>query len=162
MDEERTRETVNQKEADSRSTSPDISSTPLTPTAPTATRPAAKRRWGVTLFGIFVILPVLLIALWTTIALNWAYSRGDRAGYVQKFSQKGWLCKTWEGEIAMVNMPGQAQEKFAFSTRDDRVAGEITRLMGNRVSIHYEQHPGIPLKCFGDTEYFVTAVKATP
>ena len=162
MDEERTRETVNQKEADSRSTSPDISSTPLTPTAPAATRPAAKRRWGVTLFGIFVILPVLLIALWTTIALNWAYSRGDRAGYVQKFSQKGWLCKTWEGEIAMVNMPGQAQEKFAFSTRDDRVAGEITRLMGNRVSIHYEQHPGIPLKCFGDTEYFVTSVKATP
>lgn len=162
MDEERMRENANPREADAGSTAPNISGSPPVPTAPAATRPAAKRRWGVTLFGIFVILPMLLIALWTTITLNWAYSRGDRAGYIQKFSQKGWLCKTWEGEIAMVNMPGQAQEKFAFSVRDDRVAGDITRLMGNRVSIQYEQHPGIPLKCFGDTEYFVTGVKATP
>ena len=132
------------------------------PTPAPATRPRRKRRWGVTLFGIFVILPILLIALWTTIALNWAYSKGDRAGYIQKFSQKGWLCKTWEGEIAMVNMPGQAQEKFAFSVRDDSVAHEITRNMGNRVSITYEEHPGIPLRCFGETDYFVTGVKPVP
>ena len=92
-----------------------------------------------------MILPILLIALWTTIALNWSYSKGDRAGYIQKFSQKGWICKTWEGEIAMVNMPGQAQEKFAFSARDDSIAHEITKHMGSRVSITYEEHPGIPL-----------------
>jgi hypothetical protein len=130
--------------------------------APTATRPRHRRPWGPILFGIFVILPILLIALWTTIALNWAYSRGNRAGYVQKFSDKGWLCKTWEGELAMVNMPGVSQEKFAFSVRDDSVAQQITRLMGSRVSITYEQHRGIPLRCFGDTEYFVTAVKPVP
>lgn len=130
--------------------------------APTATRAPRKRRWGVTLFGVFVILPILLVALWTTITLNWAYSQGERAGYIQKFSDKGWLCKTWEGEIAMVNMPGAAQEKFAFSVRDDSVAHAITRLMGSRVAITYEQHPGIPLRCFGETEYFVTAVKAVP
>jgi hypothetical protein len=127
--------------------------------ASTGTRAPRKRRWGVLLFGIFVILPILIIALWTTIALNWSYSRGERAGYIQKFSQKGWVCKTWEGEIAMVNMPGQAQEKFQFSVRDDSVAHEITRLMGDRVAITYQQHPGIPLRCFGDTDYFVTAVK---
>jgi hypothetical protein len=125
-------------------------------------RPRRKRPWGPILFGIFIILPILLLALWTTIALNWSYSTGDRAGYIQKFSKKGWLCKTWEGEIAMVNMPGQAQEKFAFSVRNDSIAREITRHMGNRVSITYEQHPGIPLRCFGETEYFVTAVKPVP
>jgi hypothetical protein len=131
--------------------------------APTATRARGKRRWGVLLFGIFVILPILIIALWTTIALSWSYSDGERAGYIQKFSHKGWLCKTWEGEIAMVNMPGQAQEKFAFSVRDDSLAQAITRLMGDRVSITYSQHPGIPLRCFGETDYFVTGVrKATP
>ena len=129
---------------------------------PSAPRTRRKRPWGPILFGIFIILPILLLVLWTTIALNWSYSRGERAGYVQKFSDKGWLCKTWEGEIAMVNMPGQAQEKFAFSVRNDSIAREITRLMGNRVAITYEQHPGIPLRCFGDTEYFVTAVKAVP
>ena len=130
--------------------------------APPATRAPRKRRWGVLLFGILVILPILIVALWTTIALNWSYSRGDRAGYIQKFSQKGWVCKTWEGEIAMVNMPGQAQEKFAFSVRSDSIAHEITRLMGSRVSITYEEHPGIPLRCFGDTDYFVVGVKPAP
>jgi ABC-type phosphate/phosphonate transport system permease subunit len=130
--------------------------------APSATRAPRKRRWGVILFGVFVILPILLIALWTTIALNWSYSRGERAGYIQKFSNKGWICKTWEGEIAMVNMPGQAQEKFAFSVRSDSIAHAITQLMGDRVAISYEQHPGIPLRCFGETDYFVTGVqKAT-
>ena len=156
MDDEQLREDAARRETTAKPTAGQA-----TP-APVVTRPPRKRRWGVTLFGIFIILPILLVALWTTVALNWAYSRGERAGYIQKFSEKGWLCKTWEGEIAMVNMPGQAQEKFAFSVSDDSVAHQITRLMGNRVAITYEQHPGIPLRCFGDTEYFVKAVKAVP
>jgi hypothetical protein len=129
---------------------------------PLEKRPPRKRRWGLLLFGIFVILPVLVVVLWTTIALSWSYSSGDRAGYIQKFSDKGWLCKTWEGELAMVNMPGVAQEKFAFSVRSDSIAHEITRLMGSRVSLHYEQHRGVPLRCFAETEYYVTGVRAVP
>jgi ABC-type phosphate/phosphonate transport system permease subunit len=128
----------------------------------TKTRSTRKRRWGAILFGIFVILPILLIALWTTIALNWTYSRGDRAGFIQKFSQKGWVCKTWEGEIAMVNLPGATQERFAFSVRDDSVAHAITRLMGSRVSLSYEEHRGVPTRCFGETQYYVTGVKPIP
>jgi hypothetical protein len=155
MDDEQTRGAPARRDATGDATERAVS-------AATGTRAPRKRRWGVLLFGIFIILPILLIALWTTIALNWSYSDGFRTGYVQKLSQKGWLCKTWEGEIAMVNMPGQAQEKFAFSVRNDSVAHEITRLMGGRVTIHYEQHPGIPLRCLGDTEYFITGVKPTP
>lgn len=93
------------------------------------------------------------------IALNWSYSRGERAGYVQKFSQKGWLCKTWEGELTMMAVPGSIPEKFFFSVRDDRVAGEINVAMGKKVRLIYEQHVGIPTTCFGETEYFITAVK---
>jgi hypothetical protein len=130
--------------------------------AGTATRPRRRRRWGAILFGVLVILPILLVALWTTITLNWTYSKGDRAGYIQKFSQKGWLCKTWEGEIAMVNMPGASQERFPFSVRNDSIAHEITRLMGSRVSLTYEEHRGVPIHCFGDTDYYVTGVKAIP
>ncbi len=133
------------------------------PSADTASaappRKPRKRHWGVILFGIFVVLPMLLFALWTTIALNWSYSKGDRAGYVQKFSRKGWLCKTWEGELTVMPLPGTIPEKFAFSVRDDSVAHQITRLMGSRVSITYEQHRGVPLRCFGDTEYFVTGIR---
>lgn len=155
MDDEQLREPTARRETTGEAAAASVTEVP-------EPRRPRKRRWGVTLFGIFVILPILLIALWTTIALNWAYSRGERAGYVQKFSEKGWICKTWEGEIAMVNMPGQAQEKFAFSVRSDSIAREITRLIGSRVSLTYEQHPGIPLKCFGETEYFVTGVKGAP
>jgi hypothetical protein len=129
---------------------------------PVETRPPRKRRWGLMLFGILVIVPVLLIALWTTVALNWSYSRGERAGYIQKFSDKGWLCKTWEGELAMVNVPGAMQERFVFSVRNDSIAHEITRLMGSRVALTYEQHRGVPLRCLAETEYFVTGVKPVP
>ncbi len=93
------------------------------------------------------------------IALHWSYSSGDRAGYVQKFSKKGWLCKTWEGELAMVAVPGSTPEKFFFTVRDDNMAQSISNSMGKRVALTYEQHKGIPTTCFGETEYFVTSIK---
>jgi len=109
--------------------------------------------------GGAVGLVALLLAAYTFAALTWTYSHGDRAGYVQKFSQRGWLCKTWEGELAMVNIPGALQERFEFTVRDDVVAQHVLSSMGKRVTITYQQHKGIPTTCFGETEYFVTAVK---
>jgi hypothetical protein len=91
--------------------------------------------------------------------LNWSYSSGERAGYVQKFSNKGWFCKTWEGELAMVTMPGTLTEKFEFSVRDAEVAKKLNESMGQRVSLHYEQHIGVPTSCFGETQYYVSAVR---
>ncbi len=84
---------------------------------------------------------------------------GDRAGYVQKFSHKGWIFKTWEGELAMVSMPGTNPEKFYFSVRDDSVAAVINQTLGRRVAVHYEQHVGVPVSWFGETEYFVVEVR---
>jgi hypothetical protein len=90
--------------------------------------------------------------------LNWNYSTGERAGWVQKFSKKGWICKTWEGEMAMVSMPGAIPEKFHFTVRSDAVAAEINRVMGRRVMLHYEEKVGLPTTCFGETRHFVTKV----
>lgn len=106
-----------------------------------------------------IIVPVLGFAIYTWSALTFTYSSGERAGYVQKFSKKGWLCKTWEGELAMVSMPGTMSEKFLFTVRDDKVADYINNSLGKRVALTYQQHVGIPTTCFGETEYFVTAVK---
>jgi hypothetical protein len=103
---------------------------------------------------------LLAAAAWTWLTLSWSYSEGERAGYVQKFSRKGWLCKTWEGEIAMVTMPGAIPDKFEFSVRDDAVAARINALAGKRVVLHYEQHKFVPTGCFAETEYFVTDVRA--
>lgn len=106
-----------------------------------------------------VVVPILVFAIYTWSALTFTYSSGERAGYVQKFSKKGWICKTWEGELAMVSMPGTMSEKFLFTVRDDKVADYINNSLGKRVALSYQQHVGIPTSCFGDTEYFVTAVK---
>lgn len=110
------------------------------------------------LFTPFALIAVLLAGyLW--LALNWSYSKGERAGYVQKFSQKGWLIKTWEGELTLVAVPGSMPEKFFFTVRNDSLATKINSTVGKRVSVSYEQHKGLPSNWFGDTEYFVKEIK---
>jgi hypothetical protein len=121
-------------------------------------RKSGRAKWLLYL----VILPLLLLAAYTWFVLSWSYSRGERAGYVQKLSQRGWLCKTWEGEIALVTIPGTVAEKFEFSVRSDEVAAKINGAMGQRVSLDYEQHVGVPSSCFADTQYFVTGVRVVP
>jgi hypothetical protein len=106
-----------------------------------------------------VLAAIVLFVAYTWIVLTWSYSQGDRAGYVQKLSKKGWLCKTWEGELALVTMPGTVAEKFYFSVRDDAVARSINQSLGRRVSLTYEEHVGVPTTCFAETSYFVTSVK---
>ncbi|MFN4265237.1 MAG: hypothetical protein ACK4F8_05765 [Aquabacterium sp.] len=107
---------------------------------------------------ISVLVVVALIAGYFAIVLNWSYSSGERAGWVQKLSKKGWVCKTWEGELALVSMPGAAVEKFLFTVTDDAVAEKINRVLGKRVALHYEEKVGLPTTCFGETRHFVTGV----
>jgi hypothetical protein len=133
----------------------DVSERPTTAAPP----PRRRKRWGVRILAVLVLGPILVLSLWTLITLNYSYSEGERAGYIQKFSKKGWLCKTWEGEIAMVNMPGTAPEIFRFTVKDDAIARDLERTMGQRVSISYRQHKGVPTSCFGETDYFVYNVR---
>ena len=108
---------------------------------------------------IALLIVIILPVLYTELMLHWSYSTGERAGWLQKLSHKGFICKTTEGELSMIAIPGAAPEKFYFTVRDDEVAKQIDQLMGRRVSLHYEQKVGLPTSCFGDTEYFVTAVQ---
>jgi hypothetical protein len=118
-----------------------------------------RRHWLGTLLGIVIALPILIFSLWATIALHYTYSTGYRAGYLQKFSKRGWLCKTWEGELQITAIPGATPEIFLFSTRSDSIAAVLSQLSGKRVTVEYEQHKGVPTACFGDTEYFAVAVR---
>lgn len=138
--------------------------TPLKPTmtepgnAPAAQQSRSHR--VLTLAVIVLLVPAVIFTLWTWVALGYSYSEGDRGGYVQKLSKKGWLCKTWEGELAMANLPGTMPEIFRFTVRNDSVASKMEKDVGRRVTLTYEQHRGVPTSCFGETEYFVTSVRA--
>jgi hypothetical protein len=129
--------------------------------APASSRPGFVRRHPLLLAVLLLlVLPALVLAAWAAITLSYTYSRGDRVGYNQKFSRKGWVCKTWEGELAISNVPGQAPQLFEYSVRSDAVADQIRRLEGQRIAITYEQHKGVPTRCFGETEYYVVSARA--
>jgi hypothetical protein len=127
---------------------------------PASPKPSWKRRhWRLISTLLVILIPTLLFSGWAWVTLHYAYSKGERAGYAQKLSQRGWLCKTWEGELAMVNLPGAMPEIFRFSVRNDSIANYLEKNLGKRVSLSYEQHKGVPTSCFGETEYYITNVR---
>ena len=116
--------------------------------------------WKMLLTGI-VLAPVLVLALYTWAALSFSYSTGDRAGTLQKFSHRGWICKTWEGELMQPTAPGVAPTIWYFTVRNDSVAQIVNGGLGRHVALHYEEHKGVPFSCFGGTRYFVTGMRLT-
>ncbi len=122
-------------------------------------RTFARRHWGKLTLLAFIGAPAIVFAIWTVIGLNFAYSDGERAGFVQKISRKGWLCKTWEGELALATIPGSMPILWTFSVRDESIATAIEKSNGRRVVLAYEEKPWVPTTCFGDTKYFVTSVR---
>ena len=137
----------------------DPSDTTDTSEAPPPPAPAKKKRNKLLIVLLtLLIVPAVIIALWIWVTLGYTYAMGERAGYVQKISKKGWICKTWEGELAMANLPGTMPQIFTFSVRNDSIAHVLEQNAGKQVSLTYEQHRGIPTSCFGETEYFVTRV----
>lgn len=141
-------------------------SAPSAPASSAAGEPGAapqqgflRRHWLATTLTVLVAAPALVFTLWAGVTLTFSYSNGTRTGFVQKLSRKGWICKTWEGEMAMTAQPGVAPTIFAFTVRSDSVAQAITAVEGKQVTLTYEEHQGVPSSCFGETGHFVTAVR---
>lgn len=110
------------------------------------------------LIGVLAVAG-LVLAVWIWVMFSWSYSAGEQAGWVQKLSKRGYLCKTWEGEMAMVSLPGSVPEKFFFTVWDDATAEQINQAMGRRMSLYYEEHILLPSSCFGETRNFVKSIK---
>lgn len=139
-------------------TPPETASAPSTTGQTTTPRGLLRRHWLVTTLGTIVLVPAFVFTVWAGVALSYSYSEGTRTGYVQKLSRKGWVCKTWEGELAMTTQPGVAPVIFPFTVRTDSLAQSITGLEGQQVTLWYEEHRGVPSSCFGETAHFVTRV----
>ncbi len=137
------------------SDAPEVSDTP-----PAPRQPSKWRRKVLILVLTILLIPIVVFSLWAWVTLGYVYSTGERAGYIQKLSRKGWICKTWEGELNMVSPPGMvAPQIFSFTVRNDSLAALLEQDIGKRVSLTYEQHRGVPSSCFGETEYFVSNVR---
>jgi len=124
--------------------------------------PISHPKRGLAIVFAVLVVAVALFLLYTWMSLSFAYSEGDRAGYLQKFSRKGWLCKTWEGEMLLSSMPGAIPERFSFSVRDPAVVDQMQAAMGKRVQMAYSEHRGVPTQCFGETGFFATKVSVLP
>ena len=141
---------------------PDPSAAPAAPVAPASPVPVKRKHRKVfVVLLLIVLIPIVVVSLWAWVALGYTYALGERAGYVQKISKKGWICKTWEGELAMANLPGTMPQIFSFTVRNDSIAKVIEQNAGKQVSLTYDQHRGVPTSCFGDTEYFIIGVHRT-
>jgi len=145
----------------------DVTDTSATDAAPglppeVPRRSFARRHWGKLTVLTLLAAPMTVFALWVLITMSWSYSSGQRAGYVQKISRKGFVCKTWEATLYTDIAKGFRSDSFSFTVRSDSLAHAIEKLSGKRVSVHYEQHIGVPSSCFGDTEYFVSRVETIP
>lgn len=127
-----------------------------------APAPRRHRSKAPLIIALVLLSPILVLALYTVVVLNWAYSDGDRSGYLQKFSRRGWVCKTYEGELATSSVPGVAPTIWTFSVRDKAVARKLNENLGRQVVLHYTEHRGVPTTCFGTTDYYVDSVRAIP
>lgn len=157
-------------ESSTPSPDPAAATTPTTPTAPpsapvppAAAVPPPSRMARVKRFFLWWLAGVAAaLALWTLVALNWSYSAGDRGGLLQKFERKGWLCKTYEGQLALYAAPGLPPEIWSFTVRDEKVAEQAAALVGERVQLHYVERRGVPTSCFGETGFIVDRVAPAP
>jgi hypothetical protein len=113
--------------------------------------------YKIILITLVTVSVIFLSYIW--LAKHISYSDGERVGYIQKISKKGWICKTWEGEMQLQSIPGLVAEKFYFTTENDSVVSEINNSLGRKVALTYKQHKGLPTSCFGDTEYFAIELK---
>ncbi|MDB6084160.1 MAG: hypothetical protein JWN43_2041 [Gammaproteobacteria bacterium] len=129
-------------------------------------RRGSSRR-GTRLVAIILLLLIGGLGLWTWLTLAWSYAEGERAGVLQRFVRRGWLCKTQEGEIALYYGggqylgPGTSAQVWDFSVRDTAVAAQLSKAVGHRVQLHYTEHPGVPTPCFAETRFYVDRVTVT-
>jgi hypothetical protein len=111
------------------------------------------------ILGVLLLAGILVAGLYLWLVLSWPYSEGERAGILQKFSSKGWICKTYEGELAISIVPGVTPVIWYFSVRDESLRPALNAALGKRVVLHYREHRGLPTSCFGETSYFVTGLR---
>jgi hypothetical protein len=133
------------------------------PQSPKSAAKPKKRRLWLKLGVPLVLVAIAAAGLWVWGTLGFVYSSGERTGYVKGFAQRGWLCKTWEGELTVPRRPALADTTFKFTVRDDSVARALQLAVpGRLVTLSFDEHRGVPSSCFGETENYVRGFRIQP
>ncbi len=126
--------------------------------------PVRRRSRG---FGKIIAIVLIVLLLCGGLFVWWryyyTYSDGFRFGLLQKFSRRGNMFKTYEGEMILSSVRGNANvpiasEKFFFSVTDDGVAQKLMNLQGHSVTIGYKEKNS-PVFWRGDSQYIVDSVR---
>lgn len=137
-------------------------------TTPTNTTPTNEKSIGQSVKGffkkvlLFFIVLFILSCIGTYFYFNYTYSEGNRAGVLIKFSQKGYIFKTNEGELNLgsinaVNGSGIVNSAWPFSVTDKNIAKQLSNMEGKMIKVHYkEKIKNLPWQ--GETKYFVDSV----
>ncbi len=112
---------------------------------------------------IFLLILFIIAGAYVYWKYSFTYSEGFRAGELQKFSHKGTIFKTYEGEMVLSSIQSAksvaiASEKFLFSVTDKRIAAKLDSLQGNFVTVHYTEKNGT-LPWRGESKYLVDSVR---
>ena len=132
------------------------------------TVPASTARSGKAKRIVMVIFLIALALLALFIWWNYyfTYSEGNRYGLLQKFSHRGNMFKTYEGELILSSVRGNqnvtiASEKFFFSVTDENIAKKLDELQGQNITVHYLEKKSVAF-WRGDSRYIVDSVSAEP
>lgn len=114
-------------------------------------------------WAVFVL--VIFLGVFIYWKYGFTYSKGYRAGLLQKFSEKGVVFKTYEGEMILSSVQSNANvaiasEKFLFSVADEAVAKQMEQIQGKNVVVHYHEKNGV-LPWVGESKYIVDSVRVT-
>jgi len=113
-------------------------------------------RWVIAVI-VLIVISIIYVKYFYT------YSEGYRAGLLQKFSHKGAIFKTYEGEIILSSVSSSrdvalASEKFLFSVTNKSLVRQFDTLQGQPVIVHYRQK-NAPVFWRGDSPYLVDSIK---
>ncbi len=109
------------------------------------------------ILGLIILTIVLLFAIWYTTVYFATYSEGVRSGELIKFSKKGVVFKTWEGEISQ-GISGAQIFSFSVEDKNENVIQKLEEFQGRYVKLKYKERFAT-ISWLGDTKYFVIDVE---
>ncbi len=113
---------------------------------------------------LFAVILIIIVCggLFTYWRFYYSFGEGNKAGLLIQFMKKGYVFKTYEGEIIQAGLKSYpsvpvATKDFTFSVADPAVADSLMGYEGKEVVLHYTEYFGA-LPWRGHSRYVVDKI----